>query len=88
MQKFSKVSSAFPDQNIKKVGYDLHYRIVFSFHQAYFRLPVAMFSTSGLRKTAHFRFDVKTGSRKVDDPEAESELYIPPKFHPNPSCSL
>ena len=49
-QKISKVSSASPDQNIKKVGYDLHYRIVFSFHQAYFRLPVSMIGTSGFRK--------------------------------------
>ena len=55
-QKFSKVSSAFSDQNIKKIGYDLQYRIVYSFHRAYFRLPVAMIGTSGFRKTAYFRF--------------------------------
>ena len=55
-QKFSKVSSAFHGQNIAKVGYDLHYRIVSSFHQAYFRLPISMIGTSGFRKTAYFRF--------------------------------
>ena len=82
-QKISKVSSASPDQNIKKVGYDLHYRIVFSFHQAYFRLPVSLIGTSGFRKTVYFRFDFGNGSRKVYGAEAEGQLYTPSKFHGN-----
>ena len=36
-----------------------------------------MFSTSGFRKTAHFRFEVGTGNRKVDDAKAEGEIHTP-----------
>ena len=42
-----------------------------------------MFGTSGLRKTAHFRFEVGNGSQKVDVAKAEGELYMPSKFHSN-----
>ena len=42
-----------------------------------------MFSTSGFRKTAHFRFEVGTGNRKVDDAKAGGEIYTPSKFHSN-----
>ena len=42
-----------------------------------------MIGTSGLRKTAHFRFAVGNGSQKVDVAKAEGELYTPPKFYWN-----
>ena len=56
--KFSKASGASPAQTIKKVRYDLQYRIVFSFHVIHFRLPVSMISISSFRKTAICRFGV------------------------------
>ena len=42
-----------------------------------------MFGTSGLRKTAHFRFEDGNGSQKVDVAKAEGELYTPSKFDSN-----
>ena len=81
-------SSGHQDWGIKKRRYDPHNKNSWAFRWGAFRLPVAMFSTSGFWKTAHFRSEVETGSLNVDDAEAEGELYTSPKFHPNPSCSL
>ena len=69
-QKFSKVPSAFPDQNIKKQDMTIHNCILFS---------SSIFSTSGFRKTAYFRFRGSDRQWKSTQCNSPSQVVYAPK---------
>ena len=69
------------DRTLNTKIHGLLNEILFDFRFRCFQLPVS-------EKPGHFRFEVGTGNRKIDDAKGEGEIHTSTKFHSNLPCSF